>query len=341
MEKKPAFRWVFCVVAAAVWLQGPGAPPARAQGADEVRIGYGFGIGFLPLMVMDRLKLIERHSQATVGRTVMAKWSRFSGSAAMQDAILAGSIDLGGYGVPGLLLAWEKTRNVANHIVGLAGITTTPLVLLSANPAARTLGDLGPKDRIAMPSTISPQMYVLQMASEKVFGAGKLDALKPLVVSMPHPEALSALLNGTEVTGYFSTPPFTQIALKNPKVHQLLSSPDVMGRASFLVFGVSAQFADAHAELMRAIVLAIDEAARYIAQNPRQAAEIYLEFEPSKTLDLDFLEELAKDPQNGFGAEVYGVKAYADFMVRLGQLKTAPARWQDVFLPVLAGRAGS
>ena len=39
------------------------APAARAE-APIVRISYGFGILYLPLMVMDREHLLEKHAKA-------------------------------------------------------------------------------------------------------------------------------------------------------------------------------------------------------------------------------------------------------------------------------------
>ena len=78
--------------------------------ATPVRIGIGFGIGFLPTFVLEQQKLIEKHAKAA-GLDVEPTYQRFSGSGAMQDAILSGSVDLGVYGVPALLIAWDKATN--------------------------------------------------------------------------------------------------------------------------------------------------------------------------------------------------------------------------------------
>ena len=44
------------------------APLAHAE-ASVVRISYGFGILYLPLMVMDRERLIEKHAEPRACRT--------------------------------------------------------------------------------------------------------------------------------------------------------------------------------------------------------------------------------------------------------------------------------
>src|SRR4051812_15510179 len=95
--------------------------PAHAQ--QEVKIGIGFGIGFLPTFILDELDLVEKHAKAE-GFDVKATYTRFSGSAAMQDAVLSGSVDVGVYGVQAMLIAWEKAKGTPQQISGIAGVTT-------------------------------------------------------------------------------------------------------------------------------------------------------------------------------------------------------------------------
>ena len=54
--------------------------------------------------------------------------------------------------------------------------------------------------------------------------------------------------------------------------------------------------------------------------------------------EYTFPENAAKAPAaaQDFGPEVHGVKKTADFMQRIGQLKSAPATWSDAFAPALA-----
>jgi NitT/TauT family transport system substrate-binding protein len=81
------------------------ATPALAQ--QEVKIGIGFGIAFLPTYLMDEMKLVEKHAKAA-GLDVKTTYHRFSGSGPMQDAILSGAVDMGPYGTAALLIAWER-----------------------------------------------------------------------------------------------------------------------------------------------------------------------------------------------------------------------------------------
>ena len=88
---------------------------------------------------------------------------------------------------------------------------------------------------VAMPGAlpavkISVQALTLQMAAEKQLGADKFGILDRQTVSMPHPEAMQALLSGrTEITSHFASMPFLWIEEKDPKVRTILSSYDVVG----------------------------------------------------------------------------------------------------------------
>ncbi len=303
-----------------------------AAAATPLKIGIGFGIGFLPTFILEQQKLIEKHAKAA-GLDVEPAYQRFSGSGAMQDAILSGSVDLGVYGVPALLIAWDKAKGTPNQIFGICGVNSSPLVLITNKPDAKSLKDIGTGDKISMPAIVSPQMYVLQILSEKTFGEGQKDKLKTQVVSLPHPESIAAILSGaTEVKAYFSTPPFTQIALDSGKAHKIASSEDAFGgRSSFLVLGGTKKWIDANQKLVPVLIAALNEAADYIRKDPKGAAEIYLKVEPSKMLDQAKVEAMLKSMPDDFGADVYSVKAFADFMHRTGGLKNVPASWSEIF----------
>jgi NitT/TauT family transport system substrate-binding protein len=300
--------------------------------ATPLKMGIGFGIGFLPTFILEQQKLIEKHAKAA-GLDVEPTYQRFSGSGAMQDAILSGSVDLGVYGVPALLIAWDKAKGTNNQIFGICGVNSSPLVLVTNKADATSLKDLGPSDKISMPAIVSPQMYVLQILSEKTFGEGQKDKLKTQVVALPHPESIGAILSGiSEVKAYFSTPPFTQIALDSGKAHKLASSEDAFGgRSSFLVLGGTKRWIDANPKLIPVLIAAFNEAADYIRKDPKGAAEIYLKIEPSKMLDKPKVDAMLNSMPDDFGTEVHAVKAYADFMGRTGGLKNVPASWSDVF----------
>lgn len=318
------------LVCAAVLLACAAAP---ARAAEQVRIGIGFGLGFLPAYICEDQKLVEKYAKA-LHVDVKASYQRFVGAGPMQEALAARTIDVAPFGVAPLLAGWQSGKG-AQQILAVSGMTTLPLVLLGNRPKLRSLADLRAADRIAVPTLTSPQMYLLEMQSEKTFGAH--DRLRGDIVVLPPSDAAAALIAGTEdIAAYFSSPPFTEIALKDPKIHRMLSSEDIIGgKASLLLMAATKGYSEAHAKITEAIDKAMDEAARLIHDDPNRAARIYLAHEPSKALDAPALGAVLKDNKDEFGSTVHGIEAFADFMARHGELKAPPKSWQDVVAPVL------
>jgi NitT/TauT family transport system substrate-binding protein len=306
--------------------------PASAQ--EAVRIGIGFGLAFLPAYICDDLKLIEKYGK-DAHLDLKASYQRFMGAGPLQEAIGAGTIDMGPFGAAPLLAAWEKAKDTPRQILAVSGITTLPPVLLTNRANVRTLADFRPGDRIAIPAPKAPQFYLLQMQAEKVFG--QYDRLRKQIVILPNPDAVTTLVAGTgPVSGYFSSAPFTEIALADGRIHKVLSAADVIdGKASFLIMGATRAYVAAHPGVAEAVAKAMDEAARMIHDDPHHAAEIYLVHEPFKTLDVAAVAAIIEGIKDEFGSPVHGVQAFADFMGRHGELKTPPQSWKEIVAPAL------
>lgn len=312
--------------------------PAAAH-AYEVRIGIGYGLAFLPAYICEDLKLVEKYARDS-HLEVKASFPRFAGAGPMQEAIASGEIDVGPFGTAPLLTAWDA-KDKARQILAVSGLTTLPLVLLSDEPRVHSIADLGQSDRIGMPTLTAPQMYVLEMQSEKTFG--QYDRLSGQVVPLPPPEAIKALIDGAgPVTADFASPPFSQIALKDAKIHAILTSEDVIkGKASFLILGATRRYVEAHAKIPEIIDTAMDEAARLIHDDPNRAARIFLTHEPSKALNAADVATVLTDEKDEFGSAVQGIQAFADFMGRHGELKTPPKSWKDIVAPAMLNSPSS
>ena len=308
------------------------APPASAQ--EQVKIGIGYGLAFLPDYICQDLKLVEKYS-AALHLDVTASYERFQGAGPMQDALVSGAIDMAPFGAAPLLVAWEKTKNMPRQIVAVSGIATLPVVLLSNRADVHSIADLRTADRIAMPTLTAPQMYFLEMQSQKTFG--KYDRLRRQVVALSSADALAALLAGTgSVTAAFASPPYTEIALRDENIHAILRSEEVIGgKASFLIMGATSAYVTAHPKIPEVIDKAMDEAARIIRGDPRRAAQIYLAHEPSKALNAADIDAVLRDNKDEFGSAVEGIQAFADFLSWHGALKTPPKSWKDIVAPAL------
>jgi NitT/TauT family transport system substrate-binding protein len=326
-------RTVFGVIAGAV------AAPSlvRAQQTTEVRAIIQYGVSYLPFMMIREEKLLGTALAEQGDARVELKLQRVSGSNAVNEGLLAGTADMGVMGIPSLLIIGERTRG---GVKGLAGTSSFPMVLNTVVDRIKTLKDFSQQDRIALPATTSPQNIVLRMAAEEFLGDAKKFDLS--VVALPHPDAMAAMLSGTEVSAHFTNAPFAQFEANDKRVHRVLSSEDILGKsATFVLLAANTKFIDQNPKVSAAVVKAMDTAMARIAADQAKAAALYLKQEPSKSMTAQYVERILLDPENVFSVTPGGVMAYADFMLRTGQIKTKPAKWQDAFFPFIHERKGS
>jgi len=330
-------RWRLWFGAAVAGCVVFAAAPSRAE-VNEVRIGIQFGLIYLPVVVADAQGFFAEEAKRAGLPDLKVTVPRFSGSPAITDAVLSGTVDVGAFGSPGLLIAWEKTKGHLD-VAGLAALGANAFVLETNKPQIKSLADFGDNDQIAVPATTSPQAVVMRMAAEKTFGDYR--HLDKLLVSMPHPDATAALLSGQIISGYVATAPFTAMLKRSDKVHVVTTSKDILGEEmTGVALGAGKKFVDANPTVARVVIAAVEDGMKFIAQNPGAAADIYLTSEASKTSKDDVI-GLLTDGSIIFSVAPTGLMKLASFMAKTGGLKVAPASWQEVFFPLLGARNGS
>ncbi len=331
-------RWL--AGALAIVLLGGLAGNALAE-TRTIRVAKQLGITYLPLMLMENRKLIEKHCREAGLGEVQVEWARFASGTVMNDALLSNTLDFASGGVTPLVTIWAKTKGNLN-VRGMSALSSMPQLLNSINPRVKTVKDLTSGDKIALPAVkVSLQAVTLQMAAEQAFGAGKQGQLDSLTVSMDHAEGMAALLSGTEITTHFTSPPFSYQELENPRVHTLLSSYDVLGGpATFTVVYSTQRYVDREPKAYEAVYRALEEAMRLIAQSRQEVAQEYLRSEKSK-LSVDQVVRMLADPQIQFSTTPSNTMKYATFMQRVGSIKQAPADWKELFFPNVYALPGS
>ena len=334
---RPAASWPAAFVAVALLAV---APFAQAE-MTEIKVAKQYGISYLPLMLMEDQKLIEKYAKAA-GVDVSVGWATFAGGNVMNDALLSNSLQFASGGVAPFVTLWSRTRGNLD-VKAVAAINSMPLYLVTRNPSVKTIADFTDKDRIGLPAVkVSIQAITLQMAAEKAFGPGQHGKLDPLTVTLSHPDAMQALLSGrSEVDAHFGSPPFQYQELRNPAVHLVLNSYDVLGGpATFNVVWTSTKFRNENPKLYDAFVKALDDAIGQINRDKRAVAETYLRMSKDKDSVQDILAML-NDPQIVFTTTPQNVMKYVDFMFESGSIKTKPDSWKDLFFPNAQSLLGS
>lgn len=314
---------------------------ARAQ-VPDVRFAQQTSMGYLQFNVMKHQDLLAKHAAAAGIPEVKVSWVTFNGPDSVNEALLAGAIDIASGGVPGMLTIWAKTRGTAQEVRAVSGMAHQTLLLNSRDPSIHSVRDFKPGDRIALPAVkVSAQAVLLQMAAAKEWGEAAFDRLDTLTFSLPPPDATAGLLSGHgDFQSAFTVPPFQNMQLKDPAIHTVLSSEQVIGEATSSVAWTTKRFHDANPKLYQAVLDALQEASAFIAAHPRETAEYYIADTRAK-IDPDMMVGLITDPHYRYVMLPRGTLQWATFMFKQGRIKSEPASWKDMFWPEIHGMDGS
>jgi len=325
------------IIALCAALAATVATNVRAE-VSEITIAQQYGVSFLPLMVMEKSKLVEEHAAKLGLPGISVKWAKVAGPSVMNDGLISGALHFAAQGAPSLITLWSKTNG---QIKAMSALTTYPLYLVTRDPDVKSIKDFSGKDKIAVPSVkISTQAIMLQMAAAKAFGEKDYAKLDPLTVSLSHPDATLAFINNTAgVNAHFSTSPFYEQEIKVPGAHLITTSYEILGGpATALVLTSSAKFRDGNPKAYKAVFEALSEAIDIINKDKRAAAKLYLEIAHDTKTPLDEVVASISDKDYAFTLEPHKVFATALFMAKIGSIKQAPASIGDLFFPESAGK---
>jgi NitT/TauT family transport system substrate-binding protein len=124
------------------------ASPGSAQEAKQLRIVKQPGLGYLQLIVVREQKLLDKRLPG-----VEIEWRQLTSGPVIRDAMIAGQMDIGSGGLGPFIQAIDKGLDWKT----LGALNEMPLYLNCARPDVKSLKDLKPADRIAMPAIGSIQ----------------------------------------------------------------------------------------------------------------------------------------------------------------------------------------
>jgi NitT/TauT family transport system substrate-binding protein len=309
---------------------------------NEVRIPTGAGgVGFLPLLVMEKHQLIEKHAREAGIPNLKVRWINIGGPAVMNDALLSGSADFITAGPPAFITLWDRTFTSAK-VKGVAAMSSMPMYLNTRADHLKKLDDVTVQDKIAVTAIkVSIPSIVMQMYAKQKYG--EPTRFDKYTVTMTHPDAVIALLAGhSAVDAHFTSPPFAQREKRDPRVRTILLSDDVMGGSTtFTMVSTTTKFRDHNPKVYAAVLKAIEEANQTIAADRKSAAELLLASTNDKGFSVKDIVDVLSDPHIKFTTTPQNVLKYADFMHGIGSIKNRPGSWKDMFFPEIHGAPGS
>jgi NitT/TauT family transport system substrate-binding protein len=319
-----------------------GSAPAALAEVKEVFLGQQFGAVYIPMMVMEDQKLVEKHLAAAGLADVKVTWAKMGGPSALVDAFISGNLHFAAQGTPSLGLLWDKTRGGLN-VRAIGGVANNNIWLNTKNPNVKTLKDFGEKDRIGIPSLkVSTQALMLQMASVQAWGKGQHGKLDPIVVSLPHPDTLAAVLSPShEVTAHFATSPFHETEVK-AGLKTVITAYEIAGGSMTGLNWVSHEkFRAENPKVFAAVSKAFDEGMEWVNADKPRTAKWFIEYTKDKKVSVEEMTKLLQSPDLVFTKVPGQVGKLVDFMHEVGLVKTKAQSWKDLYFPEAQAMPGS
>ncbi|HML36392.1 MAG TPA: ABC transporter substrate-binding protein [Bacillota bacterium] len=291
---------------------------AKKDSGKEIGIAEQYGIAYAPLQIMREQKLLEKELPG-----IKINWKQYGGPTPIREAMLAGEVDFGFMGSAPVLIGLDNGMEWKYA----TGISSNEVALVTNRPEVNSLRDFSDTDRIAVLSPGSTQHVLLCIASDREFGDP--NHFDNQIVSLSHPDAMDALIAGTEITAHFSTPPYIDEELSHG-MKIVTTGEEIMGQPFTFITGVATvEFHDGHPEEYAAILRALNTATDYINNNMDEAVATLA---PVYGVDEATLKKQMTYNGTIYSTRLTGIDKLAEEMYRIGMLKK-PIRYEDAVFP--------
>lgn len=307
------------------------AMPAAAEQKDygTLKMAIQFGTSYTPAVLLWDLGLLDKRLPG-----IRIEQVQLGGGGIITQAMLAGQVDIGFMGLGPFIVGWAK--GVPWKVA--VAMEDMPIDMNTNRPDAKSLKDIRPTDKIALPGINSIQHVVLAMAADQELGNPR--AFDQNLVPMAHPDGERALYARGEITFHYTSPPFQERERKQPGITQVLDSYRVLGGPhTFNVAVVTKDFYEKRREVYDAFVAAMAEAITIIKEDPKRAAEV-MQKRGLKGTTEEIVASMT-DPRVTWTVEPHGLMRFATFMKKAGFIGNAPADWKELTWPNLHALKGS
>ena len=334
MREDTRLRKFFTAAALGAALAAAPLGSARAE-VSEVRFAQQFGLLYLPMHVVVDQKLVESCAKEAGLGDVKVGMYRFSGGAAVNQALLSGNVDFAAGGIGPLLKLWDKTKGRIN-VRAMSSLSAMPLKLNTNDDRVKKLEDyVGLTDhKIATPSVkVSIQAVVLQMAAARQWGQDQAFKLDDMTVSMKHPSAMAALMAGGQaVKSHFATLPTSWAEVQSGKAHTVLTSYDVLGgRHSTVAMYNTEKWKNDNPKLYECVWKSFRTAIAWINEDKKRGAELFHRFTKSKLKKEDVIDMLTTEGEMDYSLQPERTMEFAKFLHSIKAIDNMPASWKDFY----------
>jgi len=299
-------KWIVMIlIGLLVLTSGCAAQPEPEE--KTLILAEQYGLAYAPLQILQAKNFL-----ADIDPDLKLEWAKAGNTTAIREMMLAGKVDIGFMGIPPFLIARDKGMEWDIF----TGLSQAPVGLVSSNPAIQGLADIQESDRIALPQPGSIQHILLAIAAERELGdAARFDQQ---LVTMKHPDGMSAMLAGEELNLHFTSPPYIFMELEEAGTHLVLSGTEAMGGPfTFIVGAAPKRVQEEKAESLAALKEGLQMAMDFMQDHPDEALTILSE---RYELEEEVLQGYLANPELVYSESVEGLDTFIDFMTRNGYL---------------------
>jgi NitT/TauT family transport system substrate-binding protein len=282
-------------------------------------IGEQFGLAYAPLEVMKskgflEAELMERNLDISV------QWKKLGNTSAIRESMLSGDLDIGFTAIPPFLIG--KDKGMDWRII--AGISKTSVSLVTKDPDLKSISDLKDNHRIMLPQPGSIQHILLMMAAEK--GVGRASAYDGQLLSMAHPDGVTAFISGNSDLLHFTTPPYLQEELENGG-RVLLDGRESFGGDFTFIVGICQERVFKDTKVYESFKGALVKTLEYMESDKEGTLKILSEAYDYETGEL---KSYLGDGTTTFGTGVEGIDTFVEFMERNGLISSS-LKYMELF----------
>lgn len=285
---------------------GPAQSPNRLVIADQ------FGLAYAPIEILKATDLLSEALAERGLEDVTVAFKRLGNTAAIREAMVSGDLDIGFVAIPPFLIG--KDMGMDWRII--SGLSESPMALVTKDPNLKGLRDLTPEHRILLPQPGSVQHILLSMVAEQTLKDSK--AFDNQLIAMSHPDAMMAMMNGSNTQLHFTSPPYLEQELAQEGYKVLMEGEAIMNGPFTFIVGICPQRVYDNTPLYEAFETALSEAVVFMNESPEEAVSILSAAYDYSEADLRLY---LSNPQLRFDTRVQGLERFHDFMSRTGMIQ--------------------
>ncbi|MGH7661875.1 MAG: ABC transporter substrate-binding protein [Vulcanimicrobiaceae bacterium] len=311
-----------CITVAAVLVFTfftAGSSGAAVNAPAQLTIAYQPGIGYAPILVMKEAGWLEHDFPQ-----MSVQWRQLSNGAAIRDGMISGKIQAGVLAAGPFLIGWA--HGVDWKII--SNVSDMDLWLCTMNPHIHSLKDIKTGMQIGMPAPDSIEAVVLRKGAEEQLG--NAHALDTNIVAIPHPEGLTALVNG-QLTAHLTSAPFEFEEVAHG-AHVILDSKSLFGKTTFVAAVMPTSFYDQYPGFAAAFRRDVQRAIKLIETNPALAARYVAQAESKPSLTSQFKGWMTHKGVS-YTTRPSGFLKIAAFMEQIGMISKAPTNTAAIEFP--------